>query len=168
MSPRSILSHYQLESGDTLEFEKLSIDLIAMEITKKNEIDLVSQNASNHNRRGPKPRKSGYSVTEPDVGGAYVYIARYGSSDVYKVGMTILPKRRLREFNYYIPANELNFAAWTMQYVRYIRSADSAFELETSVLDYLSAVRTIGERFRCDPSMITTLVQHYKFSKYVG
>ena len=100
---------------------------------------------------GPPPRSSGYTVTQNSGNElAYVYVARFGNTNIYKIGFAQNPTERLREFNHHIPLVELpDLQSWKIIFQSSALPKADAYKMEQATLNALSSSRTTGERVLC-------------------
>ena len=120
---------------------------------------------------GPRPSKSSYTVNKNDENSiSVVYVARWGQSNLWKIGTTKNTDRRLKEFNEYIPHYEFkDQPIWTLVLTKEFATQDDAYDIEQEVLndDELSKFNTNGERFKCGFEIIQKIINKHvlKFSK---
>jgi hypothetical protein len=110
---------------------------------------------------GPVPRSSGYTVSpkDPQITRAFTYIARFGITQVYKIGYSEDLDNRLRTLNQHIPSSEIDIPQWRMVYARENTSA-LAQQLEQDILKKkLDAYRTEGERVYCRAKAIDAVAR---------
>lgn len=114
---------------------------------------------------GPAPRSRGYIVEpkDPNVARSFTYIARYGNTQVYKIGYSENPENRQRELNEHIPTSELGLSRWEMIYLCE-RSSTGAQALEQEILTKrLDKFRTERERVYCGSKVIDKLAEELHF-----
>lgn len=119
-----------------------------------------------HTRKkpGPKPFKGAYTTTRENHGIGYVYLARWGEKNIWKIGMTTNPDRRFKEFNKYIPIEEdPSTDIWTLYSLKNFESEDIAYDVEQDILcdKKLKEYNTSGERFCCDFDLIKKIIDDH-------
>ena len=145
--------------GKNVEIE---ISNIVTEIYEENTIDPTITYQPSARRRsgpskGPSPRNESYVVEEkhPDLEEAYTYIARFGKTDIFKIGYSNDPARRLGELNKHIPSQEApQLEKWEMELTHKWNSILKAYGIEQALLKKLVAHRTEGERVQVSPKAL--------------
>jgi len=103
--------------------------------------------------RGPVP-SSWKETVERDVDGeGHTYLLRFGSSDVWKIGWTSDPERRLREINSHIPVGYID-ERWAVHSRRAWPSKQQAFAAEQSFIDRMYRHSVGGEQFSASEAEI--------------
>ncbi|NJO35639.1 MAG: hypothetical protein HC869_23755 [Rhodospirillales bacterium] len=111
--------------------------------------DLIDALAPRGPTRGPKPTNWSKTVTHSSQEESSVYILRFGSTNVWKVGHAKDVVARLIEVNKHVPS-ELLGQEWKIVHRLRFPTQEQAWAIEQKTLQTLSAFRTIGERVRCD------------------
>ena len=124
---------------------KLTRETESSEDLRKNKSELLGPTF------GPPPRSSGYAVTQNSGNElAYIYVARFGNTNIYKIGFAQNPTERLREFNHHIPLVELpDLQSWKIIFQSSALLKADAYKMEQATLNVLSSSRTTGERVLC-------------------
>ena len=118
----------------------------------------------NTNRSGPPPRQNTYRVGKKIKAKAAVYVAKWGDTNIYKIGYSQNTMQRLKDFNQYIPDYELpDIDVWTLVYSKQFKSQNIAYGIEQKILNdpVLKKFNTTGERFNCDFSRIQKVINKY-------
>ena len=114
------------------------------------------------NKPGPVPSSKSYVVNKKDTDkNAVVYVARWGLTNLWKIGTTTNIVRRLREFNEYIPSYEFNDQPiWTFILAKDFLTKKKAYDVEQKILNdpSLKKYNTSGERFKCHFSLIKNVI----------
>ena len=122
-------------------------------------------------RSGPPPRPAGkwvYHDNQKKDG--WVYILRWGETDIYKYGYTNNIPRRLKEIRHHIPNEKNEFpdhATWLPKKSSKELPIEEAYELEQSVKREVERLKynTAFERFRCTPGQMKNLVKSFPLLK---
>ena len=118
-------------------------------------------------RSGPPPRPAGkwvYHDNQKKDG--WVYILRWGETDIYKYGYTNNYSRRIDEISHHIPNEENEFpnhATWLCMQLSEKLPIEKAYALEQSIkreVEHLG-YNTAFERFRCTPRQLKNLVKSF-------
>jgi len=166
ISPRKFREHYQLASGDVLEFEKLSEDEFL--------IHIAESASANENKNTTQTAVSGVRFERfscefqenPYITRPWAYIARYGSTDLYRIGITGLLQRCQKELNRHLPAEELSLESWSVRYVKQFQSDEDCLEQIRSLLDELAPEGTKNERFQRNSSTVGQVIEQHGFEVY--
>lgn len=113
---------------------------------------------------GPVPREKGYSVSPTLVkdGFSSVYIARFGNTNIFKIGYGTSPRERLVEFNKHIPSSEVpELEDWSIFFVSAEMPVRAAYDAEQAILDILKDFRTVGERVKISEKNMRQLLQDF-------
>ena len=127
--------------------------------------------AAIHKKRRPglKPYSGIYTTTRKDIGIGYVYLARWGKKNIWKIGETKDIDKRITDFNRYIPCQEVpSTDIWTLYLLRNFESKDIAYKVEQEILNdkELEEYNTTGERFNCDFALIKRIIDNHTI-KYI-
>lgn len=118
----------------------------------------------NTKKSGPPPRQNSYVVSKPKKTKAAVYVARWGTTNIYKIGRAQDTVKRLNQFNQYIPDYELpNTDIWTLVFSKQFISQNKAHQAEQAILNDPKLIKhqTIGERRKCHFSLIQKTIQKH-------
>lgn len=118
----------------------------------------------NTKKSGPPPRQNTYIVGKVKTTKAAIYVARWGTTNIYKIGYSQNTSQRLNAFNQYIPDYELpNIDIWTLVFSKQFSSQNKAYQKEQNILNdpKLSQYNTIGERFECNFSLIQRIIKKH-------
>lgn len=118
----------------------------------------------NTNRSGPPPRQNTYNVGKIINAKAVVYVAKWGNTNIFKIGYSQNTVQRLKAFNQYIPDYELpSIDVWTLVYSKQFDSQKTAYGVEQKILNdpLLKNYNTVGERFKCDFSRIQKVINKH-------
>jgi hypothetical protein len=100
---------------------------------------------------GPRPSNFVAMVERSTDQPSYVYVLRFGSSEIWKIGHAEDPDARLCEIARHVP-DELIGANWSL-FAKYACSnVSDAYQREQALLAALRHARTVGERIACPPS----------------
>ena len=119
---------------------------------------------SRKNIPGPPPSKKSYIVDKKNNKNGVVYVARWGQTDLWKIGTTTDTKRRIKEFNQYIPFHEIpNHDIWTLILAKEFSSPMAAYNIEQKILNDSKLIKfnTSGERFQCPFDLIQETINTY-------
>ncbi len=97
---------------------------------------------------GPPPSSYTAVISYDAKAPAFIYVLRFGNSDVWKIGRAKNVSLRLRQINKHIPFELLN-QRWYVFAKRNCHSFHDAHVLEQHLLAILKSTRTTGERIRC-------------------
>lgn len=104
-------------------------------------------------KSGPAPRQGSYTVSEPNDKESVVYIARWGRTNLWKLGCTTNIKKRIKDFNQYIPVTEFpDQDIWKLYETHSFPSQKHAYEVEQKIFNdpEIKPFRTSGERLNGD------------------
>lgn len=110
-----------------------------------NELRRVKRRASRRSSKGPPPTSYEALIIKTCDGPCFTYLLRFGSRDIWKVGMSVNPDRRLVEINAHIPSEILD-EEWQIVRLACFKDPQTAYDAEQRILDYFRAHRTAGER----------------------
>ena len=120
-------------------------------------------------RSGPAPSNKSYNVSRNAKDrNAVVYVARWGETNLWKIGTTVNTERRIKEFNQYIPYAEIStLDIWTLIMAKEFSTQQIAYEIEQKILQdsVLKEFNTSGERFFCNFSIIQSAIDRYAFTE---
>jgi hypothetical protein len=102
-------------------------------------------------RPGPVPIPGRHIVTRHAAERAWTYAARFGRSDIWKIGRTTDLSVRIAELNEHVPTELLN-QQWVLEFDHEWPSLRGAQDMEQRVLSHLATKRASGERVRCSES----------------
>ncbi|TPK80384.1 GIY-YIG nuclease family protein [Mesorhizobium sp. B2-4-18] len=105
----------------------------------------VTGRATRRNSKGPPPTSYEALVVRSCDGPCFTYLLRFGARDIWKVGMSVDPNRRLDEINSHIPTEVLD-EKWEMVQRARFKDAQTAYDVEQALLDHFHTHRTVGER----------------------
>ena len=108
-------------------------------------------------------RKS--NLSDPSITPSNVYFARFGETDIYKIGRSKNPQDRLIQLNEHLPNrdNEIpTIGRWKLlDYVSYNSELDT-HDAEVDTLDWLHDFRTHKERVKCPERKIQEAISRLK------
>ncbi len=117
-------------------------------------IDLPDADASPEGPTlGPVPISWTGTVTRELAGAGWVYSARFGNRDIWKIGQTNDVRNRLAELNKHIP-HEVLGERWTVFLTHELATTALAYAMEQRVLAGLATHRTVGERVQCSEAQL--------------
>jgi hypothetical protein len=120
-------------------------------------------------RSGPAPSNKSYQVLKnTNDRNAVVYVARWGETELWKIGTTVNTARRIKEFNQYIPYAEFsNLDIWTLIMAKEFSTQQIAYDIEQKILhdSALKKFNTSGERFSCSFSIIQSAIDRHAFKE---
>lgn len=114
----------------------------------------ATQFATPKPKTGPAPPTFESTISRDANRPAYTYVARFGQSEIWKIGHTVDPDRRLRQLNLHIPIEEI-CSCWRLELLQNWESEADAHEMEQALLYNLAQHRTHGERVRCPRKTIS-------------
>ena len=74
---------------------------------------------------------------------------------------------RVKQFNQYIPYEELNLDTWSILMKLFFKTKKEAYDFEQKILEHkvLKNNRATGERFKCSYQLLSSLVKS-EFSQF--
>jgi hypothetical protein len=113
------------------------------------------QNVLNPASRGqPGPAPSDWSaVVAREDGPTATYLLRYGKTNVWKIGISKNPSKRVDALNFSIPY-EFTKARWEFVYSHVWPDGSSAYDMEQTLFSTLAHYRTKCERVLCGEKII--------------
>lgn len=135
------------EASKILALPKDQIDInssLIKALKKKNEEPHDIKNS----RAAPTPSVGGYYITR-EKRPASVYVFRFETSDIFKIGWAFDVAQRLGDINKHIPDEYLQMK-WTLFAAQRFKDQFSAYGVEQEFLRALSRFRTSGERIKID------------------
>ncbi|MES0074959.1 GIY-YIG nuclease family protein [Mesorhizobium sp. M0058] len=105
----------------------------------------VKRRTSRRQSKGPPPTSYEALVIRSCDGPCFTYLLRFGARDIWKVGMSVDPDRRLDEINAHIPTEILD-EEWQIERLARFEAPQTAYDVEQRILDHFRAHRTTGER----------------------
>jgi len=151
-------------------FKSLSLRNI-LDISEADQPLTISKNQTvetrTSQRSGPAPSNKSYHVSRGVKDrNAVVYVARWGETNLWKIGTTVNTERRIKEFNQYIPYAEIaSLDIWTLIMAKEFSTQQIAYEIEQKILQdsTLKQFNTHGERFSCNFSVIQSAINRYAY-----
>ena len=109
---------------------------------------------------GPKPADWSGFITREAGRDTWTYLLRFGSRDIWKIGLTQDVARRLAEVNQHVPHEETG-ERWEVVLTMRWSTAYEAYAMEQAVLAALKSFRSIGERVSCSEVEIRRVWMHF-------
>ncbi|WP_192257527.1 GIY-YIG nuclease family protein [Mesorhizobium silamurunense] len=109
------------------------------------ELRKVQRRTSYRRSKGPPPTSYEALVIRSCDGPCFTYLLRFGARDIWKIGISIDPDRRLAEINAHVPTEVLD-EQWQIERLARFENAMTAYDVEQAMLDHFRSNRTIGER----------------------
>jgi len=121
--------------------------------TRANEVAETESKLSRKLSVGPVPSQWAAWVEHGIDRPAQAYVFRFGDTDVWKIGWSVDPSKRLAEVNRHIPVEVLG-AGWRLAHVASCPDMRQARALEQRALAVFAEHRTAGERLRCAADLL--------------
>jgi hypothetical protein len=134
-----------------LQFDEVRLPDIAAITQQRNMLDGLMPAGPT---RGPKPTNWSRVVSHDASVAGWVYVMRFGSTNIWKIGHAVDVADRLADVNKHVPSELLGYGWKCILRQRY-PTQEQAWEVEQRTLRALDKFRTIGERVRCDENTIT-------------
>jgi hypothetical protein len=85
---------------------------------------------------------------------------RFGTRNIWKIGISQNPKQRRDSLNFSVPVEELK-EQWELEFTHKWQSGALAYQMEQAILQTLANSRTSCERVRCDRNAIERAWNEY-------
>ncbi|MBD16624.1 MAG: hypothetical protein CMJ72_15930 [Planctomycetaceae bacterium] len=177
LTPWKFKEYYGLDVGSILRFRRISDTELSVEVVERqSEMNTRKDIPSGSQSGRPGPSRPGplsaglFQSQMPNINTpSYTYVARFGDSDIYKIGHSISTQSREDVFNKHIPSTELGYPRWSIEFHKLLSGRRKAESEEQILLRevFIENSTSGTERIRVDRDVLRAVMAERGFTQII-